>query len=330
MRIEFCSGCGAPLEARWSKIVIECRYCGSENAPGDMGDPVPSSIPDDGRTRLAVVGRTYLVQGLLGTGDSSHVYRGRWVRRLGELVVIKVERCSEDRDLLRREWSFLERLMASPAQGAEHFSGRLPEPIAMSPVKMNGEERLVSVFGWKSGFHHTLSDVMDVHGDGIAARCAVWVFKRLLEILGWVHRSGVVHGAVIPPHVLIHPRDHGAMLVGWSVSTAWSPSVTERIPAVSRAYKDWYPSGDREGTPALDISMAARCVLRAAGASGFADGGKLPPALAGLLISAAGGKYDDAWALLDLVTRESLESIGPPAYSPLDMPGWMVSESTWR
>ncbi|MCO6459199.1 MAG: hypothetical protein J5I93_28150 [Pirellulaceae bacterium] len=65
MRIEFCEGCGAPLEARWSRIVLVCPYCGSQNAPGGAGDPVPSSVPDDGRWRLAVAGRTYLVLGQL-------------------------------------------------------------------------------------------------------------------------------------------------------------------------------------------------------------------------------------------------------------------------
>ncbi len=58
MRVEFCASCGAPLEARWAEIVIECRYCGCQNAPGAKGEPVPSSHPDDGRPRFSAGGRT--------------------------------------------------------------------------------------------------------------------------------------------------------------------------------------------------------------------------------------------------------------------------------
>jgi serine/threonine protein kinase len=325
MRTEFCASCGAPLEARWSEIVIKCSYCGCENIPGKRGEPVPSSIPDDGRTRLAVGGRTYMVQGLLGTGDSSHVYRGRWVRRLGELVVLKVLRCPSDADLMRREWAFLGRLQNSSARGSDHFVNRLPSPIATGPVRVGDEERLVSVFQWRSGFQHTLEDVKAVHTKGVGAPCAVWIFKRLLEFLGWAHESGVVHGAVLPPHVLVHPRDHGAMLVGWTTATAWSAFQAEPLPALSRAWKTWYPDDARKGRevkPATDITMAARCVLWAAGASGFDRGGTLPRALAKLFVSASHAERDDAWGLCEEISRVSLDALGPPAYSPIRMPGW--------
>ncbi|MBL4849030.1 MAG: hypothetical protein JKY65_26195 [Planctomycetes bacterium] len=152
MRVEFCASCGGPLEARWSEIVIECSYCGCQNTPGAKGQPVPSSVPDDGRPRLSVAGRTYVLQGRLGRGDSCDVFRGRWVRRLGELVVIKVQRADVDTDLIRREWSFLKRLHASTAQGADHFVARLPQPIALAPIHLD-RERVVAVYQWHSGFN---------------------------------------------------------------------------------------------------------------------------------------------------------------------------------
>jgi aminoglycoside phosphotransferase (APT) family kinase protein len=47
-------------------------------------------------------------------------------------------------------------------------------------------------------------------------RDATWMWRRLLVGLGWVHRAGVVHGAIVEDHVLIHPGEHG--LVDWCYS----------------------------------------------------------------------------------------------------------------
>lgn len=322
-RIEFCGACGAPLEARWSKIVIECRYCGAQSAPGKIGEPVPSSIPDDGRPRLAVGGRTYLILGRLASGDSSHTYFARWVRRLGELVVVKILRCEADADLIRREHAFLERLHQSPAPGTERFAARIPEPIALSPVRIGSHERLVAVHRWRSGFLHTLEEVKRQHPRGVDPKVAVWTFKRLLEVLAWSHRSGVLHGAVLPPHVLLHPRDHGAMLIGWSTAMALDRGRRPELIAKSREWKSWY-SGDGDPAPNSDIAMAARCVLWISNDDGFDEPGRLTKGLGELVVAAARGERDDALKLIDEVTARSLEDLGQPTYCPLAMPGWSI------
>ena len=317
MRIEFCSGCGAPLEARWSKIVLVCAYCGSQNAPGEEGEPVPSSFPDDGRLRLAVAGRTYLLLGLLARGDSSWVYKGRWVRRLGEEVVLKVLAAPTDEDLLRREWKILERLRTSRAPGTEHFVRQIPEPIGMARVEVGDRPRLTTVFKWRSGFFVTLEEVMRAHPGGVAPQAAVWIFKRLLELLSWVHRSGVVHSAVLPAHVLVQPRDHGASLVGWTVAAVRAGADAGRIAAVSRRWREWYPEkalGGRGGGPEVDVAMAARCALRAAGARRFDDAQALPPPLGELVVA--------AWALRERLAEASVAALGEPEYCPIDLPGW--------
>jgi len=321
MRVEFCAGCGAPLEARWSEIVIECRYCGVQSLPGGAGAPVPSSIPDDGRPRIAVGGRTYLILGLVARGDSSYVHFARWVRRLGELVVVKILRCPSDADLMRREHAFLQRLHDSPVTGSDHFVERIPEPIALSPVKVHGREHLVAVHRWHSGFLHTLEDVRREYPQGIAPEVAVWIFKRILETLQWAHRSGVVHSSVLPPHVLIHPRDHGAMLLGWSTACALGSGSSPHLLARNRTWRDWYPT-ERPPCQASDIAMAAHCVLWVSGADGADESGQLPAGLALLLRSAARSEHDDAFELIGQVAAQSLEDLGPPAYSPLAMPGW--------
>lgn len=286
---------------------------------------MPASTPDDGRPRFALDGRTYLIEGRLGRGDSCEVYRGRWVMRLGELVVIKVLRAPQDADLVRREKAFVDRLHASPAKGAEHFVGRLPQPIALGPVRIEGVERTVAIYQWHSGFLHTLEEVRRHHPDGVDGRIVVWILKRLLEVLSFAHRSGVVHGAITPAHALVHPRDHGAMLVGWATATACSGGHRDALPAISAAWERFYPREvvrDRWVSPATDLAMAARCALYAAGTMDFDDTKALPGGLGILVSGAAWGSHDDAWALRDRVDREAADVYGPPRYNPLPMPGW--------
>jgi hypothetical protein len=283
-------------------------------------------MPDDERPRLAVAGRAYLVEGLLGRGDSSHVYRGRWVRRLGELVVLKVLRSLQDADLLQREFRVLQQLCASDARGAASFCGRLPQPIGFGPSRDAPDSRRVAVYGWHSGYWHTLEDVGLQHPRGVRGEVAVWLFKRQLELLGFVHHSGFVHGAVLPPHVLVHPRDHGAMLVGWSAATHHSSG--DRLPAICRKWKHYYPDellASRLATPAADIAMAARTVLAAASGGNFDRASSLPNALGKLLLAAAQAQHHDAWALIDQLEQVSRSCFGEPAYHPVPMPGWSIT-----
>lgn len=318
VRVWFCEGCGAPLDAPWSELVVVCGHCGSHNMLGREGGPVPPRVPADGRPRLNLGGRTYVIEGRIASGDSSEVYRGRWVVRLGELVVIKVLAAMSDADLLRREWATLKELAGSSTRGAEHFVTRLPAPVAHGLVDTD-RPRPASVFGWHSGFVHTLEQVGEAWPSGVSAPVGVWILKRLLELLDFVHRAGFVHGAVTPEHVLVHPRDHGAMLVGFTLATPWHEARTQRLPAMPRRWASLYEGG-REATPALDVAMACRCV-RAVQGWHLADAVRRGP-IAEVVDRGRSGRVDSAWELREALVEASREELGPPAYHPLPMPGW--------
>ena len=316
MRISLCESCGAPLAAAWDRLVVVCSYCGGQNTPSAPGEPIYPSMPVDSRPRLNVGGRTWVLTGHLASGDGCDVYQARWVMRLGELAVVKVLRSLSDADLLRREWTVLERLHASEIQGAVHFAGLLPQPEAFGAVRDRREERLAAVYRWRPGFFLTLEDVARAHPKGIDGRVAAWILKRLLELLGWVHRAGFVHGSVLPPHILVQPRAHGATLVGWSTAGA----AGEPLAAVSRAWSDRYALRTGEPlVPAADLTMAARAV-RELVAGGF------PGGLGALVEEAAAGRWEDAWALRERLDQEIRTAYGPPSYNPLPMPGWELSK----
>jgi hypothetical protein len=277
-----------------------------------------------GARGVATVGGVpYRVRGRVARGESGDVYLAERDRPLTERVVLKVPRAPGDEPRLARAWAAVGALRASRAPGAAHFVDRLPRPVAHGPLRAGGAaERRASVYGWPSGFVHTFDDVARAHPGGVDPRAAVWLWRRTLEALGFVHASGWAHGAVSPRHLLVHARDHGVLLVGWSRAARWG---AERSPG---------PAGGRsgEGPPALasgappgpadDIEASARCVAGVLG--GYAAA---PEPLATLLARHArpapdGAREVDAWALARRLDEAARRAFGPRGYCPFAMPGW--------
>ena len=135
---------------------------------------------------------------------------------------------------------------------------------------------------------------------GIDARTAVWMWRRILEVLGWAHRCGISHRAVLPEHILVHPRDHRVLLVGWSSATG-----------------DLSFSRD-------DLRSSARCTLDL-------TKGDVPAPLGALLVATASDRADvpEAWALSRAVADAAgLAAFGPPKFHPFTMPGLALKGAT--
>lgn len=136
---------------------------------------------------------------------------------------------------------------------------------------------------------------------GVDPRVAVWMWKRLLEMLSWVHASGFVHGDVRPEHCLVHPKAHGVMLIGWT-QARWR-------------------HGGAVASPATDLSASARIFAYVLGGrDGRAPSG-VPGTLARLAESASDPARagDDAWAIHGELVRLAHDQFGPPAYVPLSL-----------
>ncbi len=323
-----CPNCAAPLPPE-SRGAVVCAYCNHvlTNVPGAGAERWrgPESLPDDGRPRVHIDGRAYVIHGRIAEGDGCDVFLARRDRRLTELVLLKVLRATADADLLAREWRVLEALHQSEAQGADYFQRLLPQLVSHAKLTAPGlDPRPTSVFRWRSGFAHTLGDVLRAYPQGVDPRASVWIWKRLLELLGWVHRTGYTHGAVIPAHIIVHAGDHGVVLAGWS-----SAVRGERLPAVSASAERFYPSRvwrDRVASHTTDLIMAARSVAWVLGgdASTGAVPSTVPEPLARLVREYAtldpDAPADDAWEMIDRVSHAGREAFGPPRFVPLTMP----------
>lgn len=328
-----CPDCGAKLPPpATSNAILVCEYCGGMLAANASAAwprplrPVDERPFDPHRPRVTVAGVSYALLGRLGRGDGSDVFFARRDARITELAVMKVARSLVDNDLVSREFDVVAGLRNSKAHGADHFTRLLPQNVSRGPVDAgDGKSRTAAVYRWRPGFSHTLAAVREAYPRGVDPRAAVWMWKRALELLGFVHRAGYTHGAMLPPHWLVHPRDHGVVFAGWSCATRLDARAA--LPAWSIAHEAFYPRDVWQGAPATaatDMAMSARCVAFALG--GDPATGRVPDAVptifAGLVRAQCdpATALDDAWALKEKLDAAAHASFGPSRYVPFAMP----------
>jgi hypothetical protein len=207
-------------------------------------------------------------------------------------ALVKIPRRATDNDLLEREAAALRRLAC---EGDPRFLPYVPRLVDsfrhLDPA--SGARRQVNVVAAAAGLR-SLVEVRAAYPDGLDPRDAAWMWRRLLVALGFAHRVGLVHGAVLPEHVLIQPAEHGVVLVDW----CYSSSDGEAVPAVVAHRRGWYPAevlSKAAPGPGTDLAMAARCMT-------YLMGERIPPPLRafadGCLSPLLRQRPDDAWRLL--------------------------------
>ncbi len=210
-----CQNCSAPLGPATSSF-LRCAYCDSEfYAPPLAGFriPQPRVYPHLEGVGLVEVGsHTYRVHGRLARGLHGDVFLGRRERALTEMVLIKVAH-RDGASGLRREWDTIGRVRACH----EFLAHLLAVPIVLEMGHCHrSKRRLTAVYRWRSGFSFTALDAHDQYPRGVSPRAVVWIWNRVLDTLACLHESRYSHNAIALEHLLLHPRDHGVALCGWS------------------------------------------------------------------------------------------------------------------
>lgn len=240
-----------------------------------------------------------------------------------EQVLLKVTRHPRNNDLLRAEAQTLRRigreLEGQPVHAhfptlVEHFL--LPDAT--------GTQRHTNVLRVEADTV-SLAEVVRAYPAGLNPADAAWIFNRILAALGVAHNLGIVHGAVLPAHVLIRPADHNGVLIDW----CYSVQSGEPLKAISQPYASDYPpevQARQAATPATDLYMGARCMLWLLGGGGEIQ--RLPSSvpkpivnlLRGCLLPSPQRRAANAWQLLDDFHEILGEIYGPPVFRPFVMP----------
>ncbi|HLG62052.1 MAG TPA: hypothetical protein VKY19_08975 [Ktedonosporobacter sp.] len=206
----------------------------------------------------------YAAERLLARGDISALYLAASQLDGAPIkCLLKIPVRPEDNDLLSNEARILAHLRASKDYpGLRHFVSQLVDSFTYQE-QASGTLRQINVVSYLDGLY-SLKEVRRVYLQGVDPRHMAWIWRRLLVALGFAHSNNVMHGAVLPTHVLIHPRLHGVILIDWSYAVLDPSTTGESICAISSDYRDWYPAevfAREVPLPGLDIAMAARCMI---------------------------------------------------------------------
>lgn len=286
-----CPQCGGslPRQALWR--TVSCSYCKAvvtlntrwvERASFRAAWQRAQARPEGSGDWLSLQGHDYRLLRCLGQGEASQVWLAERHGATRLLAVVKLQPAPGE--ALAREADTLARLQRLQAADSAYFSQRLPQPLAIGPC--TGRDGVALATRAWPGFWGSLADVLAAHPGGLAdARHAVWLWRRVLELLGYLHGNGWSHGDLRAEHWLIHPQDHGVHLVGWSQArpradaaldlqqSAWTvraalaglneqpPALPPRCPAALRELllrasedRDWCRS---QGAAGLDRALSA-------------------------------------------------------------------------
>lgn len=170
---------------------------------------------------------------------------------------VKIARTPGDNDLLGQEAAVLKRL----AQDSGDEFARFYPSLQDSFMLLHDKRRLrANAVGWMDGFYN-LEELRLHRPDGLDPLDAAWVWRRMLWALGGAHDIGVLHAAVQPRNVIVHPVMHGVLLVDWCYSLQGMDGEFPPLTAVVGQHKAWYPPSILAGgTPDawFDTAMAAR------------------------------------------------------------------------
>jgi serine/threonine protein kinase len=274
---------------------------------GTYGDRSAPATPSTLRTKR----RAYEVGALVARGDVCDLFDCSFeLDGRTERAVLKAARSAADADLLTSEASTLKALAKGGTRG-EGFLRHLPHLFD----SFSAEGRRANVLESLSS-HTSLERVLAAYPRGLDFRDAAWMVKRLLSAIGFLHRRGFVHAAIIPSHVLVDPRDHGAHLVGFCHAVP----AGDRARLVSKRFRDFFAPelfDKKPATPQSDIFSAGKCALALLDAD-------TPPLLRRFfetcVVSAPTRRPDDAWALHEELDALLRKLVGRPTFRPFLMP----------
>ncbi|MFV2112368.1 serine/threonine protein kinase [Micromonospora sp. LOL_025] len=242
------------------------------------------------------------------SGDLADLYD------VGADRLLKLPRRPADNDLMAREAHAL-RTIAE--RGDPRYLPYVPRLVEDFPHRdaATGAERRINVLATAPGLHD-LDEVRRAYPDGLDARDVAWMWRRLLVALGLAHGAGIVHGAVLPPHVLIEPDGHGVVLVDW----CFSAPVGSTVPALVPGYDaKWYPDEiprKKPCGPGTDIAMASVCMS-------WLMGPRAPRELhdfaRGCRQRSLDARPDDAWRLLRELDEVLERLYGPRTFRPFTL-----------
>lgn len=305
-----CPQCSAPLPrvALWRSV--KCASCGALITRAEsvvLRDTFRQALlrAQKAGTGHAIRcgGQGYELMQLLGHGEVSQVYLAQRIGSQPYLATIKLSSSPTAAARYAREAQVLRKLWEVPGSAASTYVAlRLPGVVAQGPVEDKPDQHAL-ILWHPNGCWGSLAALNERFAEGLDPRHAVWIWRRLLDVLGFIHLQDWSHGDVRPEHALVHPRDHGVRLIGWASAQ----------------------SGASAKDQAADLMRSARVILVLLSGKGYSGSvsSHVPAELARLVNQAcedeAFCRTHGAAGLDTLLQAAAKAAFGPPVFVPLHL-----------
>lgn len=169
-----------------------------------------------GTFSVATRKRTYNVDGLAFTGSVANLYHCRYERD-GKMKtgLLKLPRSVRDNDLIQAEAQMLKKIWATQRRRTAYFP-RIEDAFKHRD-RSTRIDRQAIVTRRLDGFV-SLADVRREYPQGLDPRDLAWIWRRCLAAVSLLSELDIVHGSLIPEHILIHPVEHGVQFCGMTTS----------------------------------------------------------------------------------------------------------------
>lgn len=263
---------------------------------GIYDDPFPLGKFVELKTKKA----TYKIGRVVHRGKLSDLHIAE---KDGVKCVAKVAAESKVNGMLQHEVSVIKEL-----RGDDKWDKYLPEVIDSFMVG----SRRVTIFNNLLG-SYSLKEILKEYPDGVGGVHFAWMYNRALEILGYVHEKGYIHGAISPRHLLYTIENHGLVLTDWCFATKIGEPMTV-VPDNKWSYPPEIleKKGVYAGTDMFLLGNAFMGTLYG-----------LPAPLKGFIkastIPTPTYRPSDAWGMRVRMTNALQQLYGKPAFVPFTM-----------
>ena len=226
----------------------------------------PAPLADGERPLIATPAGAYFRPTFLAEGELARLYRAE-LRRTGsdtlEPVVLKIARDADANTALRNEVTCLKsELLPEAAQYAKHL------PLVIDQFR-SAEGNMGVALEALDGL--TLEQLRTRFPAGVDPRHVLWIFRRCLSALGYVHSRGVLHGNLTPAHILVRPQDHNIWLLDWTCSVIRPAETGQGFLARTPFYCAPEAHEGQRPIPASDLYSLGKCMVYAFGGDPATD-----------------------------------------------------------
>ena len=241
------------------------RLLGMERRPPEATPPAPGEPAADTDV-IRTARASYQIAGPLAQGNLGMVYAGTDDR--DNPVAVKVAAHTEDNDFFQTEARVL-RLLHSHG---ERYSKHLPEFIEEFHTP---DGRQGTVLGRLDGYD--LYAVREKYPEGIPERHVIWLFRRVLSVIGFAHSKGILHGNFEPAHIMLRPGDHNVWLLDWSYAVYDPARTGQKFRVFNETYSAPEVAEKKPPLPSADLFSVGRCMIYVLGGDPLS--GSMPPAV---------------------------------------------------